>query len=196
MSQEHYLKLKRRFVFCQIVRGLTAIVLILGLVVLFSTLFSDTLEKARCYLLSKQYLVYLSFLLSELFGSLFPPEIFILTVSRSSTWIYIWGVLLLSLISYVAALGVYFLGRYLQRTSLFQRLLGRFYRRELRQLKRFGGLLVVLAALTPISFTVVCCLIGTTGFSSKQFAFYATARHLRFVLYAYSMWYLTSNTPC
>ena len=196
MNPEHYRSLRRRFVWLQILRGAVAIFAILGLFVLFDYFFGEHLYKARCYLLSKPHLIYLTFLSSEMLGSLFPPEVFILAISRTSVWVYLWGVMWLSLISYAAALGVYFLGTFVSRTLLFKRFVQRFYKRELRQLRRFGGLIVVLAALTPISFTIICLLVGAIGFPFRQFVWYTMARYLRFILYAYSLWHLTPTMPC
>lgn len=196
MSRIYYQKLRRRFVWGQILRGLIAILVIAGLLWFFHYLFEEHLLAARCYLLGKQRLVYLSFLLSEVMGSLFPPEVFILTLQHDSIWVYLGGVLLLSIISYFSGVLLCFVGHLLRRTLLFRRFIARFYKRELRQLKRFGGLLIVLAAITPISFTVICMLVGATGFSFRYFMVYASMRYIRFVILAYTVWHMTPKWPC
>ena len=194
MNKERYHRLKRLFVWRQILVGMIVVLSAAGLFLLLDHWFRDYLYKIHCFLLGKQLLVYTFFSLSELI-SLVPPEVFILAVPRHSISMYLWSILLLSVISYGAALVMYFFGALLCRTSFLRYFLHR-YRRRLRQLRRFGGILVVLSAFTPIPFAIVCCLVGAIGFSFRSFAAYAMVRYLRFALYAGSLWYFTPAISC
>ncbi|MGB1185025.1 MAG: short-chain dehydrogenase, partial [Schleiferiaceae bacterium] len=53
----------------------------------------------------------------------------------------------------------------------------------MRQHKRFGGLLIIIAALTPLPYPIVCQLCGINKFPFRAFALLTLVRFLRFAIY-------------
>ena len=109
------------------------------------------------------------------------PEILIVWADETEFPVLTLG--LLASISYVGGLVSYFIGRYLSTRKLIRERLIMHYATTMRQLKRFGGLLVIIAALTPLPYPIVCQLCGINKFPFKTFALLTLVRFLRFALY-------------
>ena len=198
--KERLRQLRRRFIWSRVLQGLGAIAIILGLIALGDYMldgpwshFQLHLDGLQSRLLSKKYFFYSIYFFSEV-SSLFPPEIFILALDKSTFWVYAWGVFVLSMFSYLAAICMYILGHFLGSMSWFHRFVYRFYKRELRQLKRFGALLVLLSALTPVPYAITCLLVGSSGLSPRSFMWYAAFRYLRFLVLGYLIWELSFSS--
>ena len=87
------------------------------------------------------------------------------------------------LLSYVAGIASYFLGQYwATRKVVKERFLER-HKNTMEQLRRFGGLLIILAALTPLPYPIVCQLSGLNKYPFKYFVWITLVRFLRFGLY-------------
>ena len=57
------------------------------------------------------------------------------------------------------------------------------YTQTFEQLNKFGGLLIVLAALTPLPYPIVSQLSGMNNYPFKKFALLTLVRFFRFALY-------------
>ena len=89
----------------------------------------------------------------------------------------------LSALSYAAGIIAYFIGRYWSTRRVVREKFIERYKGTLDQLKKFGGLLIVLAALTPLPYPIVCQLCGLTNYPFKNFALLTLVRFLRFAIY-------------
>lgn len=90
---------------------------------------------------------------------------------------------LLAVLSYVAGVLAYFLGKYLStRKIVRERILER-HANTMDQLRQFGGLLIILAALTPLPYPIVCQLCGLNKYPLKHFLLITLVRFLRFGIY-------------
>ena len=190
-----YKRLKRRFYLKQVWMALIFSAAILGLLYGFSRIFEETSGHIRCLLDEHQKYVYLLFWFSELLFSLLPPELFMPVLSRDTLANYALGIASLAMLSYAASWVVYLLGRRIGNTDFFKRIAKQYFRREFRQIKRFGSPLIVIAALTPLSFTAICMIVGATGFSSRYFVWYASSRYLRFLIYGVVFWHAVPEPP-
>jgi len=76
----------------------------------------------------------------------------------------IWG----SAGSILGGIGAYYLGRLLGRTAFAQRLVEPFRERGTHFINRLGVTAVIIAALTPIPFSIVCTLAGMLGMESRR----------------------------
>ncbi|MFC2101056.1 hypothetical protein ACFLRZ_04420 [Bacteroidota bacterium] len=129
------------------------------------------------------------FTISELFFGIMPPEIFMIwSLGYDSLFIYIQIVILLSLISYIAGIIGFFFGKTLSSSRLYiflqKYILGRFEKYVLK----YGGFLIIVAALTPIPFSGISMLIGAVNYPIKRFISWGLFRFLRFYLYAIFIW--------
>lgn len=121
------------------------------------------------------------FFFSELTLGLLPPELLI--VWAGETLKPTWMLVLLATLSYAAGLGAYFIGKFWRTRAFVKNYLLRRYEGTFSQLNRFGGLLLILAALTPLPFPIICQLSGLNGYPFKKFALFILVRFVRFAVY-------------
>jgi membrane protein YqaA with SNARE-associated domain len=123
-----------------------------------------------------------TFFLSELTLGILSPELYIVWVeSFSQPWLW---VLFLSIISYTGGLGAYFIGSKLYRLPKIHRWVDEKFAEQFKQIRRYGGVLVVLAALTPLPYPPICIVSGVVKFPFKSFALLTLVRFGRLFLYA------------
>ncbi len=126
------------------------------------------------------------FFLSETTVGLITPEILIIWADE--TLKPRWMLVLLSLLSYGSGLLAYYLGTQLSRMPAVHSFLLEKHAETMAQLKRFGALLIVLGALTPLPYPIICQLSGLTKFPFKTFALITTIRFLRFAIYGFLLY--------
>jgi membrane protein DedA with SNARE-associated domain len=101
---------------------------------------------------------------------------------------YITIIAFLAVISYMAGITGYFIGRYLNTTLFF-----RFFRRKIlgrsdRLLNIYGIYLIMVAATTPLPFSGVAMLIGSVRYPFRKYFSYSLMRFLRFAVYSWIIW--------
>lgn len=121
------------------------------------------------------------FFLSEITIGFITPEFLILWADETPHKIQTLGGL--SALSYTAGIIAYFIGRYWSTRRLVREKFIKRYQGSLDQLKKFGALLIILAALTPLPYPIICQLCGLTRFPFKNFALLTLVRFLRFAIY-------------
>ena len=121
------------------------------------------------------------FFFSEVSFGFITPELLI--VWADETLKPNWMLALLATLSYTAGIVSYFIGRFWStRKIVRERILER-NATTMDQLRRFGGLLIILAALTPLPYPIVCQLSGMNNYPFKYFVWITLVRFLRFGLY-------------
>ena len=121
------------------------------------------------------------FFFSEVSFGFITPELLI--VWAEETLKPNWMLALLATLSYTAGIASYFIGRFWStRKIVRERILER-NATTMDQLRRFGGLLIILAALTPLPYPIVCQLSGMNKYPFKYFVWITLVRFLRFGLY-------------
>jgi membrane protein YqaA with SNARE-associated domain len=121
------------------------------------------------------------FFFSEVSFGFITPELLI--VWADETLKPNWMLALLATLSYTAGIVSYFIGRFWStRKIVRERILER-NATIMDQLRRFGGLLIILAALTPLPYPIVCQLSGMNKYPFKYFVWITLVRFLRFGLY-------------
>jgi membrane protein YqaA with SNARE-associated domain len=158
---------------------------VVGIIALFYLIdtFVIDIDSATAWLtktLSAEGLIAI-FFASEISIGLVSPEILI--VWADETEFPVWTLALLASISYIGGLSSYFIGRYLATRKIIRERLVLRYASTMRQLKRFGGLLIIIAALTPLPYPIVCQLCGINKFPFRVFALLTLVRFLRFAIY-------------
>jgi membrane protein YqaA with SNARE-associated domain len=87
-------------------------------------------------------------------------------------------------VSYGGGLLSYLIGQQLHRLPKIKNLVDVRFAKHFIQIKRFGGLLIFLAALTPLPFPPVCTVAGVVEFRFRWFLWVSSVRFLRFLIYA------------
>ncbi len=135
---------------------------------------------------SNPTLVYLIYIGSEVFFGLFPPEFFMLwAYHKADLPHYILNVAFFAAVSYGAGYLAFMIGRYLQRTVLFRLASRKFFAKYWPLFRKFGSVLIIVAALTPLPWALISMLLGTTTYPLKRFSYIALFRVLRFIVYGF-----------
>jgi membrane protein DedA with SNARE-associated domain len=135
---------------------------------------------------AKPIIVYSIYLGSEFFFGLFPPELFMIwAYNKSDTAHYILNVSFFAAVSYAMGYLTFLIGQFLHKRISFRYVRRKFLTQQAPLLKKYGLFMIIVAAMTPLPWSAVCLLVGSSGFSSGKFLKYALFRVLRFVIYGF-----------
>lgn len=122
------------------------------------------------------------FLASEAILGLVPPEIFIAWASKSATpWLFL---VILATMSYVGGVISYFIGTRLFLIAPVKNHIENKVAKHIVNLRKWGGLFVVLGAISPIPHSLVSLASGLINYSFRKYLLWSLFRYLRFGLYA------------
>ncbi|MFT5886089.1 MAG: membrane protein YqaA with SNARE-associated domain [Arcticibacterium sp.] len=122
------------------------------------------------------------FLVSETILGIVPPEIFIAWASKSATpWLFLF---VLATLSYVGGIISYFIGSRLFLIAPIKNNIENKIEKHIVNLRKWGGVFVVLGAISPIPHSIVSLACGLIKYNFKQYLLWALFRYLRFILYA------------
>lgn len=186
MSEE---KEKLRFFFRHLARGLLWLgVLVGGFIFFKNNVNPDYLEWLKP-VYERPLVVYSIYSASELLFGIIPPEIFMMWALRDNILMnYIETIILLSVISYIAGVIGFLIGRYLENTRFFKIFKKRVFGKYEKYLYRFGAFIIIVASVTPLPFSGVSMLIGSVDFPPRKYLLFALTRFLRFAAYSIIIW--------
>ncbi|MCR9252609.1 MAG: VTT domain-containing protein [bacterium] len=183
---------KSQFLVKNLVRGLIWFAVIIAILLVLKNWFGVDYNNLLDPLDEKPILVFGIFTISEVFFGIIPPELFMVWALRNGIpGDYIGNVFVLSMISYLSGVLGFYIGKAFHRTNIYKKLEENFFDKYKKQYRRYGGFLVIVAAATPLPFSLVCMLTGAFKFPLQRFLLMAATRFLRFAIYAYFIW--TSN---
>lgn len=134
----------------------------------------------------KPLIIYSIYIFSEVFFGLFPPEIFMLWAYHGGgTWYYLFNLFFFTAVSYGAGMLAFGIGRRLNRLSYFRYLSRKFFKTYWPMFRKFGSVLIIAAAITPLPWALISMLVGTTDYPFKRFLSFAVFRILRFAVYGF-----------
>jgi membrane protein YqaA with SNARE-associated domain len=129
------------------------------------------------------------FTISEIVFGLVPPEIFMLIWQTKGVLSeYIINLTILTFISYGAGIAGYFIGYYFSKAPIFSGIYQRSLKPLEKQLKKYGGFLVVVGAITPVPYSATCMLAGSVNFPFRIFLLLCITRIIRFSFYGWLVW--------
>jgi membrane protein YqaA with SNARE-associated domain len=180
---------RSRFFWRNMMKGLIwLIVIVLMFVFTKNTVDAGTIKKFEP-IFGSTYLVYFIFCLSEIIIGIIPPEVFLIWALRSGTISgYITLTLSLTIISYVAGVIAFGIGKYLHKTLFYQYLKKRFLQKSEKLLQRYGQYLILVAALTPVPFSGTAMLVGAVDYPFGNYLLISLFRFLKFALSAWVIW--------
>jgi len=136
---------------------------------------------------TESWAVFLLFTISETILGLIPPDLFIIWTKSEADTIGVNPWLLLSLLatlSYIGGVLAYYIGKLMAGMPKVHFWVSKKYKDLFVKFKKWGGFLVVVAALLPIPFSIVTLISGVSGFSSKRLLTLGLFRYIRFFAYA------------
>ncbi|NVK05127.1 MAG: VTT domain-containing protein [Flavobacteriia bacterium] len=123
---------------------------------------------------------------SEVIIGLLPPEAFILW---AESFEHSWAMLLiLATVSYLGGVISFLIGQRMDKFTRIHAWLHNKLHDQISQIKRFGGLLIAIAALTPLPYPLFSMIAGLSGVKLGLFLRVALIRYVRFVIYALVLW--------
>lgn len=142
----------------------------------FDVIFNRMVEKFSWYS------VIIIFFISETFLGLIPPDLFIIW---SELFPHKYLVLTyLALLSFLGGIISYKIGRLLYLVPSVERFVNIRFRDNFVLIKKWGGVVIVIAALFPLPFSTVSMVAGVMRFPAKMFYLFGSTRILRFYIYA------------
>ena len=133
----------------------------------------------------------LSFFISEVLIGIFPAELFMM-IYQSKEWDeYLFIVLSLGIISSLCGFIAFLAGKFLNSTKILKLILVQKKFKKYGDLfLKYGWVIIILAATTPIPFAMVCFIAGYFKFSSPTFLkIIVPVRIVRFFISAYFIKY-------
>ena len=126
-------------------------------------------------------IVILFFLISESILGLIPPEIFILWSSESdSPLLFLFA---LATVSYIGGAVSYFIGMRISLMPAVSKHVEQKIKQHIINLRKWGGLFIVLGAISPIPHSIVSIGAGLIDYKFKYYLLWSLFRYLRFVIY-------------
>ena len=126
-------------------------------------------------------IVILFFLISESILGLIPPEMFILWSSKSgSPFLFLFA---LATVSYIGGAVSYFIGMRISLVPAVSKHVERKIKQHIINLRKWGGLFIVLGAISPIPHSIVSIGAGLIDYKFKYYLLWSLFRYLRFVIY-------------
>ena len=127
-------------------------------------------------------MIFSFFLISETILGVIPPEIFIAWASKSVTpWLFLF---LLATISYVGGIISYVIGNRLFLIPSIKNHMEDKIAKHIVNLRKWGGVFVVLGAISPIPHSMVSLACGLIKYNFKQYLLWSLFRYVRFIIYA------------
>ncbi len=190
MNGKNTLSEKTRFVQKYTIRAIVSLVVIFGAAIIFK---ENVIDHNPEFWIEKFYsnptVIYLIYIGSEVFFGLFPPEIFMFwAMNLGGTTTYVLNIAFFTLVTLGAGHLAYFIGRYLNTifsVNLFKR---KFFVKYIPWVRKFGGALIIGAAMTPLPWSTICLIMGAIRFDYKKFSLYSISRIFRFALTAYMVY--------
>ncbi len=130
------------------------------------------------------WFIVLTLFISESFTGILPPDLYILWAADAALldpWILVF---LLATVSYLGGVISYAYGTQLIKIRWVHRYVNEKFAEQFEQIRRFGGLLIFIAAITPLPFSPISMVAGVVKFPFRKYLFVALSRFVRFFLYA------------
>ena len=164
-------------------KGIAAIIVFILLLVgleLFVLDFNSLLNHLVASYSSK--VIFSFFLASETVLGIIPPEVFIAWASKSADpWLFL---LILATISYVGGIISYLIGNRLFLIPGIKNHIENKIAKHIVNLRKWGGLFVLLGAISPIPHSLVSLASGLIKYNFKHYLMWSLFRYARFVIYA------------
>lgn len=153
-------------------------------------IFAPHKEEWKMYLYARTPLVYLSYVCSEIFFGILPPELYMKWALHKQGVLNYWqDVTLFAFISYGAGILAFYSGRWLRGSRLFRYSSRKALKDLWPKFRKYGSVLIITAAMTPLPWALVSMLVGTTDYKIKRYLLFALSRLLRYAIYGYVVYH-------
>ncbi|WP_421891801.1 YqaA family protein [Marinoscillum sp.] len=180
---------RTRFFLKNLFRGILWLAVIVGGYFYLKANYNFSLEGVLGPVYDKPAVIFGIFFASETIFGIIPPELFMIWSLRNEVLLqYVLNVAGLSALSYLAGVIGYYIGSHFSTTQLYRTLQKNYLAKFEKHVNKFGGFLVIVAALTPLPFAGICMLMGAVKYQYRRFLVISMTRFLRFMVYAIIIW--------
>ncbi|MEQ9413310.1 MAG: hypothetical protein RIF39_05740, partial [Cyclobacteriaceae bacterium] len=161
---------KSGFLFRNLAKGLLWFAVIITAFILLEGYIQDNFMPHIARIHANPIIFYLVFSISEIVFGLVPPEFFMIVYVFNHVPVseYVVNLTLLTIISYGAGVLGYYIGRNFSKTGFFIRINEKYLSAYQNQIRKYGGYLIFVGAVTPIPFSAMCMLAGSINFPLKS----------------------------
>ncbi|QVY64205.1 YqaA family protein [Polaribacter sp. Q13] len=125
------------------------------------------------------------FFVSETILGLVPPEMFIAWSKKTPEPIL--NLAILATLSYCGGLISFFIGKTALKIASVKEYLEVKMAKNLKNTRKWGGILILVGALLPLPFSIACLAAGMIKYPFKNVALFGLFRFLRFAIYAWAI---------
>lgn len=181
---------RRKFLLKNLLRGFLWFGVIIAILVIFQTqVTQETWEAWTKPLKDDLTVLYALFFMSETIVGIIPPEIIMYLFAEEPFLSFAGVVGMLAVFSYIAGVVAFYIGRFSNRIPLLRRFTTTKRFRNIQDYyHKYGGFLIIVAAVTPVPFGLVSWMAGYLQYDFRKYFLYASPRFLRFALYGYLIW--------
>jgi membrane protein YqaA with SNARE-associated domain len=129
--------------------------------------------------------IFTFFFISETILGLVPPEIFIAWSGKTSDPIL--NLSILATLSYAGGLLSYYIGKTALKIKSVKEYLEVKMAKNLKNTRKWGGILILVGALLPLPFSIACVAAGMIKYPFKNVVFFGLFRFARFAAYAWAI---------
>lgn len=163
---------------------LSIVVIVFGIIWLNQFIINSGILEAISNL--KPVLLFGIFFISEAFMGILPPDVFILWTTYQDYFLPF--LILLGVLSYFGGVISFFLGRIFSRHPFVRKLNVRFFRKYSRYIDKWGGVIIIIAAMTPVPFSPISMVSGSLQYPFKKYLSFASVRIVRYLVYGWIFW--------
>lgn len=173
-----------RFVGINIVR-LVLVVIAFVLALWGFTTFVLDIDQMETLIFSRlpNWLIFTTLFLSESFTGILPPDMFIIWANTLPHPYLV--VFFLALLSYAGGMVSWYIGTKLHKLKRVKLWVDVKFKEQVALIRRYGGLVIFISALTPLPFSPVSAVAGMIDYPFRLYWVVALSRFLRFFLYAF-----------
>jgi membrane protein YqaA with SNARE-associated domain len=173
-----------------IFRGIVAFILLLVALLIFKQFVDEHYETYIKPVADQPIYVFSFFFISEITTGFIPPEMFMFLYLNSPALKFWKIVTLMTILSYIGGLCAFYIGRYFGTKGIVEKWKQHErYSKFIYYYNRFDGVMLIIAATTPVPYALVSMISGALGNTTIHYIKYAfTTRFIRFYLYAYVLW--------
>ena len=179
------------FLFRNLFKGLLWFAFIITAFILMEEYIQDNFRSHIDDIRANPGILYGVYTLSEIIFGILPPEFFMMiwVLDNIDVTGFIINLTILTVISYGAGVLGYYIGKNFSKTNFYQiRIREKYLKQYESKLKKFGGYLVFVGAVTPVPFSATCMLAGSVNMNFKNFLLICITRVVRFAAYGWMVW--------
>ncbi len=179
------------FLFRNLIKGLLWFAVIITVFILMEDYIQANFKSHIDDIRANPGILYGIYTLSEIVFGILPPELFMMIwiLDNIDVTGFIINLSILTVISYGAGVLGYYIGNKFSKTDFYQNHIREKYLKQYeKNLKKFGGYLVLVGAVTPVPFSATCMLAGSVNMNLRNFLLICISRVLRFAVYGWMVW--------